>query len=246
MLKRPVLLGLILLLSWKTSLATPVYPLPALTAAPPQAASVAPPAAASTPAPANAAAPAIPPPGTPPPPPTAPPKPPPPKGPVYSYVQATLFLAQPYGKEDVGHGQELDASYAVSPQAFLVGEFDRTSHTAFTTRRYDAGIGLNSPATLSHSYFLELLWTGASTQPRAAPGFAAHGYAVEAGLRVVPMEDVELYTWLRHDENDDFPGHTSGRCGFFYHLFHSQWIVGVSLGADAQENNYLLSLKWSY
>jgi hypothetical protein len=241
MLKRPLLLGLFLLLSWKTGLATPVFPLPALTAAPPQAASVAAPTAATAPK----AAPAIPPPGTPPPP-ANPPKPPPPKGPVYSYVQATLFLAQPYGKEDVGHGEELDVSYALSQQAFLVGEFDRTSHTLFATRRYDAGLGLNSAANVSHSYFLELLLTGASTQPVAAPGFAAHGYAVEAGVRAIPVEDVELYTWLRHDENDDFPGHTSGRLGVFYHLFHSQWILGVSLGADAQENNYLLSLKWSY
>lgn len=236
MLKRPVLLGLCLLLSWKAALATPVYPLPALTAAPPQAATVAAPAAAKP------ATPAIPPPGTPPP----APKPPPPHGPVYSYVQATLFLAQPYGKEDVGHGQELDASYALSPRAFLVGEFDRTSHTAFSTRRYDAGIGLNTADTWGHSYFVELLGTGASTQPMSAPGFSAQGWAVEAGVRVVPAQDVELYTWLRHDENDDFPGHTSGRFGVFYHLFHTQWIIGVSLGADAQENNYLLSLKWSY
>jgi hypothetical protein len=245
MLKRPALLGLCLLLSWKAASATPVFPLPALTAAPPQAATTAPPAAASKSAPPPASAPAIPPPGTPPPP-AAPPKPPPPHGPKYSYVQAALFLAQPYGKEDVGHGEELDVSYALTPQAFLVGEFDRTSHTAFSTRRYDAGFGINTAGTWGHSYFAELLWTGASTDPVSAPGSAAHGWAVETGVRVVPVQDVELYTWVRHDENDDFPGHTSGRAGFFYHLFHSQWILGLSIGADAQENNYLLSLKWSY
>ena len=241
MLKRPVLLGLILLSSWKTSLATPVFPLPALTAAPPQAASVAPPAAATT----QAAAPAIPPPGTPPPPAANPPKPPP-RGPVYSYVQAALFVAQPYGKQDVGHGQELDASYALSGRSFLVGEFDRTSHSLFSTRRFDAGIGMNTDDTWGHNFFLELLWTGASIQPVAAPGSVAHGFALEGGVRTIPMQDVELYAWLRHDENDDLPGHTSGRMGVFYHLFHSQWIVGVSVGADAAENDYLLSLKWSY
>lgn len=232
MLKRPALLGLCLLLSWKAAIAAPVFPLPALTAAAPQAATKPPPAAAT------------PPPGAPAPP--APKPPPPLKGPTYSYVQATLFLAQPYGPEDVGHGEELDASYALSPQSFLVGEFDRTSHTAFTTRRYDAGIGLNSAGTWGHSWFLELLYTGANTQPLEAPEISAHGYAVESGVRVIPMEDVELYAWVRHDQNDDFPGHTSGRMGFYYHLFHTQWIVGASLGADAQENNYLLSLKWSY
>src|SRR6185437_15020477 len=93
MLKRPLLLGLCLLLSWKAAQATPVFPLPALTAAPPQAATTPPPAAASAPKSAPAAAPS----GTPPP----PPKPPAPKGPTYSYVQAALFLAQPYGPEDV-------------------------------------------------------------------------------------------------------------------------------------------------
>ena len=232
MLKRPLLLGLCLFLSWTAAQATPVYPLPALTAAAPQAATTPPPAPAA--APTGAA--------TPPPPPPAPP----PKGPVYSYVQASLFLAQPYGLEDVGHGEELDASYALSRNAFLVGEFDRTSHTTSSTRRYDVGFGLDTNGTWGHSYFMELLWTGASTQPTAAPGLVAHGYAVEAGVRVVPVRDVELYTWLRHDENDDFPGHTSGRAGFFYHLFHTQWIIGVSFGADAQENNYLLSFKWSY
>jgi len=232
MLKRPLLLGLCLLLSWHAAHATPVYPLPALTAAPPQAATT-PPAAAATKAAAAT-------------PPAAPPKPPAPKGPIYSYLQASLFLAQPYGAEDVGHGEEIDASYALSPRSFLVGEFDHTTHTAFSTRRYSAGVGLDSASTWGHSYFLELLWTGASTEPVAAPGAAAHGYAVEAGVRVVPVPDVELYTWLRHDENSDFPGHSSGRMGVFYHLFHTQWIVGVSMGADAQENNYLLSLKWSY
>ncbi|HEY3644791.1 MAG TPA: hypothetical protein VGM16_05570 [Gammaproteobacteria bacterium] len=240
MLKRPLLLGLCLCLSWTAAHASPVYPLPALTAAPPQAATTPPPAAAA--APTQPAAP--PPPGTAPPPP--PPKPPALKGPAYSYVQAALFLAQPYGKEDVGHGEELDISYALSANAFLVGEFDRTSHTTFSTRRYDAGLGLNTADTSGHSYFAELLWTGASTQPQAAPGSAAHGYAVETGVRAVPVQDVELYAWVRHDENDDFPGHTSGRAGFFYHLFHSQWIIGVSVGADAAENSYLLSLKWSY
>lgn len=240
MLKRPLLLGLCLLLSWTAAQATPVFPLPAITAAPPQAATTPPPAAASAPKAAAAAAPA----GTPPPPP--PPKPPALKGPTYSYVQAALFLAQPYGPEDVGHGEELDLSYALTPRAFLAGEYDRTSHTAFATRRYSVGLGLNTADTSGHSFFGELLWTGASTQPVAAPGSAAHGYAVEAGVRAVPVQDVELYTWLRHDENDDFPGHTSGRAGFFYHLFHTQWIIGVSLGADADENTYLLSLKWSY
>lgn len=237
MLKRPVLLGLVLLLSWKTSLATPVFPLPALTAAPPQAASVAPPPAA--------AAPAIPPPGTPPPPPANPPKPPPPRGPVYSYLQAALFVAQPYGKEDVGHGEELDGSYALSQWAFFVGEFDRTSHRLFATRRYDVGLGINSADTWGHNFFAELLWTGASTQPVAAPGSTAHGYALEAGVRAVPMQDVELYAWLRHDENDDLPGHTSGRLGVFYDLF-GNLALGVSLGEDAGENEYLLSLRWSY
>ena len=240
MLKRPALLGLCLLLSCKAALATPVFPLPALTAAPPQAATSAPPAAA-----APATPPAIPPPGTPPPPP-APTPTPKPHGPTYSYVQATLFLSQPYGKEDVGHGEELDVSYALTPQAFMVAEFDRTSHTAFATRRYDVGLGLNTADTWGHSYFLELLYTGADSQPVVGPGASAHGYALETGVRVVPVQDVELYAWLRHDENDEFPGHTSGRMGFFYHLFHTQWIIGVSLGADAQENNYLLSLKWSY
>ncbi|HEY1772898.1 MAG TPA: hypothetical protein VGH91_06880 [Gammaproteobacteria bacterium] len=237
MLKRPALLGFCLLLSWKAASASPVFPLPALTAAAPQAATTAAPAAAAktaAPAAGTSAKPA------------AAPKPPAPHGPTYSYVQATLFLAQPYGPEDIGHGEELDASYALSPRSFLVGEFDRTSHTAFSTRRFDAGFGLNSAGTWGHSYFAELLWTGASTDPISAPGSAAHGWAVETGVRTIPMEDVELYTWVRHDENDDFPGHTSGRAGFFYHLFHTQWIIGFSMGADAQENNYLLSLKWSY
>jgi hypothetical protein len=246
MLKRPLLLGLCLLLSWKAAQATPVYPLPALTAAAPQAATTAAtsaaPAAATTAA--SKATPVVPPPGTPPPPPA--PKPPVPKGPIYSYVQTSLFLAQPYGLEDVGHGEELDLSYALTPRAFLAGEFDRTSHTFFNTRRYSVGVGLDTAGTWGHSYFMELLWTGASTDPVAGPGAAAHGYALEAGVRVVPVMDVELYTWLRHDENSDFPGHTSGRMGVFYHLFHTQWILGVSMGADAQENNYFLSLKWSY
>jgi len=239
MLKRPLLLGLLLLLSWKTGLATPVFPLPALTAAPPQAATVAAPAAATKPA-----SPATAPPGTPPPP--APPKPPPPHGPIYSYLQATLFLAQPYGREDVGHGEELDASYAMTPQSFLVGEFDRTSHGTFATRRFDAGVGIDTAYTWGHSYFLELLWTGAGIQPVAAPGSSAHGWAVEGGVRVVPVQDVELYAWLRHDENSDLPGHSSGRIGVLYHLFHTQWILGVGFGVDAAENDYLLSLKWSY
>ena len=237
MLKHPALLGFCLLLSCKLASASPVFPLPALTAASPQAATTAAPVAASKTAALAASTSAKAP---------AAPKPPPPDGPVYSYVQTTLFLSQPYGNEDVGHGEELDLSYALTRQAFLVGEFDRTSHTAFATRRYDVGLGLDTASTWGHSYFMELLWTGASIDPISLPGSAAHGWAVETGVRVVPMQDVELYTWVRHDENDDFPGHTSGRAGFFYHLFHTQWIVGFSLGADAQENNYLLSLKWSY
>jgi hypothetical protein len=239
MLKRPSLLGLCLLLSCKLALASPVFPLPALTAAPPQAATSAPPAAA---APANP--PAIPPPGTPPPPPA--PKPAPtPHGPKYSYVDFTTFQAQPYGPEDIGHGQQLTVSYALSDRAFVVGDFTRTHHSTFVTRRYDFGIGVNTAGTWGHNFFLELLWNGASTDPVAAPGESAHGYAIATGVRAVPVQDVELYAFIRHDQNDAIPSHTAGEMGVLYDL-NRTITLGFSLGADAVENEYLLSLRWYY
>lgn len=54
---------------------------------------------------------------------------------------------------------------------------------------------------------LLLSWkTGLATPVLPLPALTAeprdstdHGYAVEGGVRVVPMRDVELYAWLRHD-----------------------------------------------
>jgi hypothetical protein len=238
MSKRPLLLGLLLLLSWKTSVASPVFPLPALTAAPPQAATTAPPAAAS-----KSAAPVISPPGTPPP--SAPKPPPTPHGPKYSYVDFTTFQAQPYGPEDIGHGQQFTASYALTGRTFVVGDFFRTHHSAFVDRRFDVGIGLNTAGTWGHNYFIELLWNGASADPVAAPGSSAHGYSIAAGVRAVPVQDVELYTFIRHDENSAIRSHTAGEAGVLYDL-NRTIALGFSIGADAVENEYLLSLRWYY
>lgn len=238
MLKRPALLGFCLLLSWKAALASPVFPLPALTAAPPQAATTPPPAAATkTAAPAaatSAGAPAA-----------AAPKPLAPKGPNYSYLDFTTFQAQPYGPEDIGHGQQVTGSYALSDRAFLVGDYTRTHHSSFTTRRYDLGVGINSAGTWGHNFFAELLWNDASSEPVSAPETSARGYAVAVGVRAIPMQDIELYTFVRHDQNDAIPSHTAGEAGVLYSL-NTTVTIGFSLGADAVENEYLLSLRWYY
>jgi hypothetical protein len=160
-------------------------------------------------------------------------------------VDFTTFQAQPYGPEDIGHGQQLTASYALSGRAFLVGDFFRTHHSSFITSRYDVGIGMNTDDTWGHNFFGEVLWNSASTHPVAAPDSSAHGYALAVGVRAIPMEGVELYALVRHDQNSAILSHTAGQAGVFYDLNRTV-SLGFSFGVDAIDNEYLLSLRWYY
>jgi hypothetical protein len=40
-------------------------------------------------------------------------------------------------------------------------------------------------------------------------------------------------------------GHTSGQAGMLYEFSHRLWL-GLTLGTNAIENDYLLTLRWAF
>lgn len=197
------------------------------------------PAAATTPAKPAAAAPAgaNSPPATPP--------PPKPKGPDYSHVDVSALLVQSFGDQDVGHGQRVALSYAVSDGAFFVLDGARRDRSNQVQRDFDVGVGIDTTDDPSRSFYAIIDWTGIGILPRAGSGLGGHGYALTGGVRVFPLQPVELYAQARYDNNPALDGHTSGEIGLLYNFTHSLWL-GLSLATTAQENDYFITLRWDY
>lgn len=185
------------------------------------------------------------PPGANPPPPGAPPLPKP-KGPDYSHVDVSALLVQSFGDQDVGHGQRVALSYAVSDGAFFVLDGARHDRSGQVQRNFDVGVGLDTTDNPSRSFYAIIDWTGIGMQPTAAgSGGSGHGYALSGGVRVFPLQSVELYAQARYDNNPVLDGHTSGEIGLLYNFTHSLWL-GLSLATNSQENDYFISLRWDY
>lgn len=163
----------------------------------------------------------------------------------YSYLEATTLQTQPYGHTDIGHGQRFTASFALSTQAFLVAKGARRNLATQNTHTWDLGVGINSERTPGHNFFLEILWNGYSVDALSLPDNTAHGWAVETGVRALPVSKIELFATLRYTQNRADPGHLSGETGAFYHLGHD-WALGFSVAASPVENDYLLNLRWYY
>jgi hypothetical protein len=213
-------------------------PLPML--GPPKPATVAAPQAA---VPAAAAAPALP----------APPAtavsaqsapPPVPARIDYTYLELGDMQTQPYGHRDIGHGQRLDLSFALSDHVFFAGDATRRNLAIVTTHTYDLGLGVNSDNP-GHNFYAALYWDGFGMDPVAHPGDSAHGYAIGLGVRALPVPQVELYARMRYRHNSAYPGNLEGECGFLYH-FMPQLAAGFTVGASSLENDYVFTLRWYY
>lgn len=197
------------------------------------------PAAASAQAAPKSAAPAAAPP-----PPDMPP-PPKPKGPDYSHLDVAGLLVQPFGHENVGHGERVSFSYALSDGAFVVLDGVRHDSVGQVQRDFDVGVGIDTTDDPSRSYYAIVDWTGMGILPTGGSGKSGHGYALAGGVRVLPLQSVELYAQMRYDSNSALDGHSSGEIGVLYDLRHSLWL-GVSMATTSQENDYLLTLRWDY
>lgn len=178
------------------------------------------------------------------PPPSAPP---PPAKPTldYSYLDAAALLVQPFGNEDVGHGERITLSDALSERAFLILDGARFDSVGEVRHSFDIGMGLNTSDDTGRSFYATFTWTGIGFQTQGTPSDSGHGYAVTAGVRVLPMASMELNAEARYDNNHALDGHTSGRLGMLYQ-FHSRLWVGLTLGTNAIENDYLLTLRWMF
>lgn len=163
----------------------------------------------------------------------------------YSYLDVVGFQEQPYGNEDIGHGQRLLASYALSDNAFLLADWSRHNGAEQVVRRYDVGVGIDTDQATGHSVFLALLWNGVGVQPQSGGGHSAHGYGVELGVRAMALPKMELFALGRYDNNNALAGHSAGETGFFYE-FTPAFALGFDLGVDALENDYLVTLRWYY
>jgi len=177
------------------------------------------------------------------PPPESPP--PTPKGPDYSHVDVSALLVQSFGDQDVGHGERVALSYAVSDGAFFVLDGARRDRSGEVQRDFDVGVGLDTTDDPSRSFYAIIDWTGIGILPRAGSGQGGHGYALTGGVRVFPLQSVELYAQARYDNNPALDGHTSGEIGLLYNFTHSLWL-GLSLATTPQENDYFITLRWSF
>lgn len=223
-----------------------IIPVPsASTAASPPAAAYGSPGASTSTAPAAATAPAAPASGPPAAAPPATPPPPKPAGPDYSHLDVAALLVQPFGHANVGHGERLSLSHALSDGAFMVLDGVRRDSVGQVQRDFDVGVGIDTSDDPSRSFYAIVDWTGMGILPAGAAGRSGHGYALTGGVRVLPLQSVELYAQARYDNNRALDGHTSGEIGVLYDLRHSLWL-GLSLATSSQENDYLLTLRWNF
>ncbi|HSN17449.1 MAG TPA: hypothetical protein VLV87_04500 [Gammaproteobacteria bacterium] len=196
------------------------------------------PVAATVPAPAPAAPPVGPGSGSP------PAKPSKPK-PDFSRLDVSGLLVQPFGAGDVGHGEKITVSDAISRRSFLILDGARFDSGGEVRHSFDVGIGLNTSDDSSGSFYATLTWTGIGFQTEGTPGTSGHGYAVAAGVRVIPLPSLELDAEARYDNDTALDSHTSGQIGMFYQFTRRLW-VGLMLGTSAMENDYLLTLRWTF
>ena len=246
--KRSLLGGILCVCSAAAWAGPIVIPVPGASTAPPPQASASPaavtgsapaattaPVATTTTKPASAATP-----------PANPPPPGPPKPKVdYSYADVSALLVQPFGAANVGHGEKLTVSDALSPRAFLILDGARFDSRGEVRHSFDLGLGLNTRDGTGRSFYATFTWTGIGFQTQGTPSSSGHGVAVAGGLRAQPLESVELDAEIRYDNNPVVDGHTSGEIGMLYRLHPRLWL-GLTLGTNALENDYLLTLRWTF
>lgn len=237
---RDAVLCAVLCASTVTAWAGPIIiPVPSVSTAAAPAPAYGSPGASTSTAPAAASAPAA---GTAPKPAAAtPPKP----KPDYSHLDVSALLVQPFGDGDVGHGEKVSVSDALSDQAFLILDGARFDSVGEVRRSYDVGVGLNTSDDSGRSFYTTLSWTGVGFAPVAARGEHGHGYALAAGVRVMPLASLQMDAEVRYDNNRVLNGHSSGSIGMLYQ-FHPRLWLGLTLGTNAMENDYLLTLRWTF
>src|SRR5262249_21467372 len=91
-----------------------------------------------------------------------PPKPPAPPKPKadYSYLDVAALLVHPSGDADVGHGERITASDALSERAFVILDGARFDSVGEVRHSFDVGFGLNTRDDSGHSFYATLTWTG--------------------------------------------------------------------------------------
>lgn len=171
--------------------------------------------------------------------------PPKPGVPDYSHLDASALLVQPFGDDDVGHGEKLSVSRALSEGAFLILDGARYDSGGTVRHSFDLGVGINTDGSTGRSFYATVTWTGDGFQPSSGDGVHGHGYAVAGGIRVLVLPSLELDTEARYDSNRALDGHLSGQLGLLYE-FHPRLWIGLTLGTSALENDYLLTLRWTF
>lgn len=170
---------------------------------------------------------------------------PPKPRPDYSHLDVSALLVQPFGDGDIGHGTKLAVSDALTERAFVILDGARFDSVGEVRHSFDVGFGLNTSDKTGHSFYTTLTWTGVGFDPVAGRGEHGHGYALAGGVRVMPLVSLEMDAEFRYDNNKALHGHTSGQLGMLYEFTHKLWI-GLTLGTNALENDYLLTLRWTF
>lgn len=173
------------------------------------------------------------------------PAPPPKPRPDYSHLDVAALLVQPFGNSDVGHGQKLALSDALSDGAFVILDGARIDSVGEVRHSFDLGVGLHTDGDSVSNFYATLSWTGVGLAPTATPGSSGHGYALVGGVRVMPLPALEMGAELRYDNNKVLAGHTSGQLDLFYGFSHRLWL-GLTLGTNSMENAYSLTFRWTF
>ena len=61
----------------------------------------------------------------------------------------------------------------------------------------------------------------------------------------LPVAALEMDAEVRYDDNPVLHGHTSGELGL-PDEFHRRLWLGLIIGTDSVENDYLLTLRWNF
>lgn len=176
----------------------------------------------------------------------------------FSYLELDGLHAQP-DQSGAGHGGRLTLSNALSDNAFLYLGAQQYAYDAFSARRYDFGVGINSAADAGYTLFATVGWNHIGLDPRgpavsapttfSAPAGAAdaqdHGFGASAGIRARLAPRWEVYALARLEHNDELAKPASGEFGLAYR-FSTRWSLGAAVNVNAHESDYLLALRWYY
>lgn len=164
--------------------------------------------------------------------------------PGFTYFDAAWFHASP-DQGASGNGYGLDASYAISPNAFLQIGTVRRNVPAFDNREIRFSWGINTTATAGYSFYSAMDFNYVKNEPAGFPARSDHDFGLTVGLLAQPADDWLFSASGRYTHNDVAIAATTGTFATYYAITrHFQ--LGLQVTAGGQESDVGLSARLDF